>query len=120
LAGVLVYDTQAQQLPRGVRTLHSRERRLLFDADEYEVMLEVVCDVPAASFCIKGLVLADGRPVTNAQVVLAGEATVRTDAAGVFRAVYSQSASCQLRVESPDLNLTLPSFDLVSTALGSQ
>ncbi len=119
LTAALLYDTQAQHLPRGVRTLRSRERRLLFDVDEYEVMLEVVRDVATDSFRITGLVLADGNPVTNARVVLDGEAAVRTDQAGVFKAVHPDAASCRLHLDADDLELTLPSFDLISAALGS-
>jgi hypothetical protein len=119
LTAELAYDTQAQHLPRGVRTLRSRERRLLFDAGEYEVMLQVVRDVAAGSFRITGLVLADGNPVMGASVVLAGEASVRTDQAGVFKAVHADAASCHLRLEADDWELTLPSFDLISAALGS-
>jgi hypothetical protein len=116
LTAELIYDTQTQDLPRGVRTLHPKERHLLFSVDEYELMLEVVSDTSAAWFCVTGQVLANGDPVPNVAVMHGDGATVRTDEDGTFKMVQAHATPCQLHVQADDWSMRVPSFDLASTA----
>jgi hypothetical protein len=118
LTAELIYDTQTQHLPRGVRTLIERERRLLFAAAEYEVVLEVVSDGPGGWSCITGQVLAEGVPVPDAAIILDEGTAQRTDDNGSFRLVRVSTARCTLRVEAPTLELALPSFDLTCLTEG--
>lgn len=69
---VLVYDTAAQPLRPGVRAVTQRARRLLFMAEDTELMLQLApTSIPT---CLKlvGQVLDDGEPVIGAAVELRG------------------------------------------------
>lgn len=72
LAASLVYDTRFHALPSGIRAVAQRGRRLLFTADEYEVVLEVTTDTSPRWLKMIGQVLADGSPVEGARVRLDG------------------------------------------------
>src|SRR3954454_13393965 len=71
---VLVYDTAAQPLRPGVRAVTQRARRLLFMAEDRELMLQLA-PTPIPS-CLKlvGQVLDCGEPVSGAAVELRGPA----------------------------------------------
>ena len=116
LMAILIYDTQTQHLPRGVRTLHPKERHLLFTVDEYELMLEVVSDTSAAWFCVTGQILAHGDPVPNVTVMHGDGGTVRTDEDGTFKMVQAHATPCQLHIQANSWSMTVPAFDLAGTA----
>ena len=71
---VLVYDTATQPLRPGVRAVTQRARRLLFMAEDTELMLQLA-PTPIPS-CLKlvGQVLDCGEPVSGAAVELQGPA----------------------------------------------
>jgi hypothetical protein len=71
---VLVYDTAAQPLRQGVRAVTQRARRLLFMAEDTELMLQLApTSIPT---CLKlvGQVLDCGEPVSGVAVELRGPA----------------------------------------------
>jgi hypothetical protein len=111
----LVYDTRQQTLPRGVRTLIERERRLLFAAERYEVVLEVAYDASDGWSCVTGQVLADGAPVPGVAVTLDDGTVLRTDDNGSFRLVQVISARCGLRFDGDTWALVVPPVALVPT-----
>ena len=113
LTAGLVYDTRAQPLPYGVRTLIGHERRLLFAADEYEVVLDVGGDAPGGWSCVTGQVLANGAPVSDVAVTHADGTSQRTDADGSFRLVRHRTTWCDVHLQADVWELRLPPFDLV-------
>jgi hypothetical protein len=115
LTAELIYDTQSQILPQGVRTLIERERRLFFAAAEYEVVLEVASDAPGGWSCVTGQVLAQGAPVSDVAVVLDDGTSQRTDANGSFRIVQLVTAGCGLHLRADAWELAWPPFALVGT-----
>ena len=72
LTATLAYDTRSQALPRGVRNANLTERRLLFLADQYEIMLKVSTDLATGLPKLGGQLLADGLPVEHGAVDLVG------------------------------------------------
>ena len=88
VSAALVYDTAAQPLSPGVRTVAQRSRRLLFMANETELMLQVAPTPVPARLRLVGQVLDEGEPVEGAAVELRGPgwATAQsTDDDGQFR-----------------------------------
>jgi hypothetical protein len=69
---VLVYDTAAQPLRPGVRAVTQRARRLLFMAEDTELMLQLAPTTIPARLKLIGQVLDDGEPVEGASVELCG------------------------------------------------
>ena len=74
LPAVLVYDTAAQPLTPGLRSVAQRSRRLLFMAAETELLLQVARTPVSARLKLLGQVLDDGEPVAGAAVALCGPA----------------------------------------------
>ena len=72
VAAALVYDTAAQPLSPGVRAVTYRARRLLFMADETELMLQLAPAPTPARLRLVGQVLSEGVPVEGAAVELRG------------------------------------------------
>ncbi len=68
----LVYDTRSQALPLGIRAVAQRGRRLLFSADEYELLLQVTTDSSPRWLKVIGQLLADGVPVAGARIRMDG------------------------------------------------
>src|SRR3954470_16467253 len=84
---VLVYDTAAQPLRRGVRAVTQRARRLLFMAEDTELMLQLAPTPIPTRLKLVGQVLDFGEPVVGAAVELSGPAgsiAQATDADGHF------------------------------------
>jgi hypothetical protein len=85
----LTYDTAEQLLPSGVRIV-AREgnRRLMFEARAYEVMLRVASDRQSQQHEVAGQVLFEGLPLPGATVRLDRSdpsAAISTDQTGQFR-----------------------------------
>jgi hypothetical protein len=70
----LVYDTKAQPLSSGVRAVVQRARRILYAADETELVLQIAPDRQADRLKLAGQVLDEGMPIEGAAVNLHGEA----------------------------------------------
>jgi hypothetical protein len=87
LAADLVYDTAVNGLKMGVRAfIQEGTRRLMFAADEYEVLFRIGPSGAAEGFDIVGQVLHEGLPLGHASVRLAGDgSTYPTDQTGGFR-----------------------------------
>lgn len=66
LLASLVYDTQTQALPRGVRAVTQRARSLLFTAEEFEIILQVSAEAVPERLKLLGQVLLEGTPVAAA------------------------------------------------------
>jgi hypothetical protein len=71
---VLVYDTAAQPLRPGVRAVTQRARRLLFMAEDTELMLQLAPTPIPSRLKLVGQVLDCGEPVSGAAVELQGPA----------------------------------------------
>ena len=70
----LVYDTKAQPLSSGVRAVVQRARRVLYAADETELVLQIAPDRQADRLKLTGQVLDEGMPIEGADVALHGPA----------------------------------------------
>ena len=85
----LTYDTDQQPLPTGVRmVVREGNRRLMFEAQAYEVMLRVAADRHGQRYDVAGQVLYEGLPLPGATVRLDRSdptATTSTDQTGRFR-----------------------------------
>src|SRR4051794_6594996 len=67
----LAYDTCDQGLPSGVRlAMREGNRRLMFEANAYEVMLRVASDRQRQEYEVAGQVLFEGLPLPGAVVRL--------------------------------------------------
>ena len=73
---VLVYDTATQPLRQGVRAVTQRARRLLFMAEDTELMLQLAPTPIPTCLKLVGQVLDCGEPVSGAAVELRGPAGV--------------------------------------------
>ena len=71
---VLVYDTAAQPLRPGVRAVTQRARRLLFMAEDTELMLQLAPTTVPSCLKLVGQVLDEGEPVIGAAIELRGPA----------------------------------------------
>ena len=68
----LVYDTKSQPLSSGVRAVVQRARRVLYAADETELVLQIAPDRQADRLKLAGQVLDEGMPIEGAAVALHG------------------------------------------------
>jgi hypothetical protein len=88
LAAALVYDTAAHRLPSGIRALvQEGTRRLMFVADEYEIVLHVAANDGSAQVGLVGQLLYQGLPLADrwVRIVGVGAPTVgATGRAGAF------------------------------------
>ena len=83
----LVYDTKSQPLSSGVRAVVQRARRVLYAADETELVLQIAPDRQADRLKLAGQVLDEGMPIEGAAVALHGPAAPvqqETDEDGEF------------------------------------
>ncbi|MFN8523857.1 MAG: carboxypeptidase-like regulatory domain-containing protein [Chloroflexota bacterium] len=99
----LVYDTQSQPLPSGLRTAGPRARRLLYVADHVELMLGVCSEAPG-QVKITGQLLSDGLPLPGAVVQASGPAGIDpsvTDRHGGFRLSSLPRGDYRLAVAIP-------------------
>ena len=111
----LVYDTKAQPLPSGVRAvMQQRARRMLFTAEDTELVLQVSSDASPEQLKVVGQVLDDGIPVEGAAVHLAGPRQVHdaTDEEGEFRMSELPKGSYDLAVGTADRVVDISPLDL--------
>jgi hypothetical protein len=85
----LAYDTADQGLPSGVRAvIREGNRRLMFEAKAYEIVLRVATNHLTMQCDVAGQVLFEGLPLPGAILRLeleCADATTSTDGAGGFR-----------------------------------
>ena len=111
----LVYDTKAQPLPSGVRAvMQQRARRMLFTADDTELVLQVSADAAPEQLKVVGQVLDEGIPVEGAAVRLDGPRQVReaTDEEGEFRVGDLPKGSYDLAIGTVDRVVDVSPLDL--------
>ena len=101
---VLVYDTAAEPLAPGIRAVVQRARRLMYSADDAELVLEVSPERTPRLLRLFGQLLDDGEPVEGAIVHLAGsDAPARaTDEEGEFRIGELPAGAYRLSIDLPD------------------
>jgi hypothetical protein len=96
----LVYDTCDQALPTGIRAVvREGSRRLLFAADELEVLIRVAQADDTERFEVVGQVLHEGVPTAGVPVRLVGAADqAMTDRGGSFRLNDLPAGPCALEI----------------------
>ena len=112
----LAYDTADQGLPSGVKVV-AREgsRRLMFEAEAYEILVRVAADRGTQHYELAGQVLFQGLPLPGAAVRLeAGgpDTTISTDLAGGFRLSPLVRGACALSIAVDGAVLTVPPIAL--------
>ncbi len=115
VAADLVYDTKAQPLPTGVRAvMQQRARRMLFAADETELVLQVSADTSPDQLRIVGQILDEGMPVEGAAVHFEGPRRIHesTDEEGEFRVSELPKGSYVLAIGTHDRVVDVSSLDL--------
>ncbi|MGE3272884.1 MAG: hypothetical protein AB7P40_29370 [Chloroflexota bacterium] len=118
LTADLIYDTETVRLPHGVRTVRGPERRLLFEVGDYEIIIEVVGGEAARWIRLAGQVLLDGEPVVDATITLDDGQATETDAEGRFKLVLNWMSRCGFWVQTTDLLLIVPPFEIPDTLAG--
>jgi hypothetical protein len=113
-AAELVYDTRDQALPTGIRAVvREGSRRLLFAADELEVLLRVAPAADSTRFELSGQVLNEGVPTAGVPVRLAGAAdSATTDRVGSFRLTDIPAGACALEISVSGHILDVASLEL--------
>jgi hypothetical protein len=110
----LVYDTRDQALPTGIRAVvREGSRRLLYAADELEVLLRVTPASDSQRFELSGQVLNEGVPTAGVPVRLAGAADhSMTDRVGSFRLADVPAGFCALEINVSGHILDVASLEL--------
>jgi hypothetical protein len=112
----LAYDTADQGLPTGVRAVvREGSRRLMFEAEAYEVLLRVASDRKTQQHELAGQVLFEGLPLPGATVRLdrsEQNAITSTDRAGGFRLPPLIRGAYQLKIAVEGAVLTVPPIAL--------
>jgi hypothetical protein len=101
LIATLVYELTARTAPAGVRSTGTAGRKLLFAADQYEVMIQGSPDARPSRHLLLGQVSWDGEPVPQATVLLENashRAETDADSDGSFRFPGLENGSYQLDV----------------------
>ena len=119
LTAELIYDTQTVRLPYGVRTVRGHERLLLFTSAEYEIVLEVIAGETAGWLRLAGQILVDGEPVAGATISLDDGRSTVTDDEGRFRLVHALAVRCGFWVQTDDMLLIVPPFDVGNRLAGA-
>jgi hypothetical protein len=119
LTAELIYDTQTVSLPHGVRTVRGHERRLLFTAGAYEIVLEVVAGEAAGWLRLAGQLLVDGEPVAGAVVTLDEGGSVESDEEGRFKLVQGWASRCGFWIQTGDLLLIVSPFEIDRSLAGA-
>jgi hypothetical protein len=112
----LTYDTADQPLPSGVRVV-AREgnRRLMFEAQAYEVMLRVAEDRQGHQYEVAGQVLFEGLPLPGATIRLDRSdpcPTISTDQTGMFRLPPLMHGAYGLKIAVEGAILAVPPIAL--------
>ena len=117
----LAYDTADQGVrmgvsPSGVRAVVQEGcRRLMFEANDYEILLRVAASRQAGAYELFGQVLYAGLPLPGARVRLdpgAPSASTSTDGAGGFRLPPLVHGAYALRIAVDGAVLTTPPIAL--------
>ncbi len=111
----LIYDTRAQPLPARVRLATQRARRLLFVAEEFEVVLQVSPNPSSSGVRVMGEVLWEGVPVVGATIRLSGPVTPTnqpTDLEGKFRLAALASGGYSIEIGMAEQVIDIPALDL--------
>jgi len=114
LVAELVYDTQNQALPTGIRALVTEgSRRLLYASDEIEVLLKVAPAANANKVELIGQVMNEGLPTAGISVCRAGQSDVSTtDRSGSFRMSDLPAGPCSLEIHVSGHVLDVGPLDL--------
>ena len=109
-------DTADHGLPSGVKVaVREGSRRLMFEAEAYEILLKVASDRLTQQYELAGQVLFEGLPLPGAAVRLevGGPATtISTDRAGGFRLPPLVHGACALSIAVDGAVLTVPPIAL--------
>jgi len=111
----LVYDTKAQPLGAGVRAAGQRARRLLYAADEAELVIQVAPDRQPDLRKLSGQVLDEGMPIEGAAVSLHGPTSSvqrETDEEGEFVIGAIPRGPYSLEVDTPARHLGVAPLDI--------
>jgi hypothetical protein len=112
----LVYDTKAQPLNSGVRAVTQRARRVLYAADETELVLQIAPDRQSDRLKLAGQVLDEGMPIEGAAVSLLGpsskEVAQETDEDGEFQIGALVKGEYSLEIDTPARSLSVAPLDL--------
>lgn len=111
----LVYDTRDEPLAAGVRLAAQRARRLLFVAEEFEVVLQVSPNPSSSGVRVMGEVLWEGVPVVGATIRLSGPVTPTnqpTDLEGKFRLAALPSGDYSIEIGMEDRVVDIPTLDV--------
>lgn len=111
----LVYDTKSQPLSSGVRAVVQRARRVLYAADETELVLQIAQDRQPDRLKLAGQVLDEGMPVEGAAVNLLGPAkkmTEETDEDGEFQMSALPRGAYSLEIDTPAGLLSVTPIDI--------
>jgi hypothetical protein len=111
----LIYDTRAQPLPVGVRVVAQGARRLLFVAEEFEVVLHVSPDPLPNRVRVLGQVWSAGVPLPAATVRLGGPlelADEMTDSEGQFRLAALPKGGYSIGIDTAEQGVDIPTVDL--------
>ena len=98
----LVYDTATQSFPSGVRAVLQKDsRRLLFEAQDYEMLVRITPHHLTDGYELIGQLLYEGLPLPGAAVRFESDdvdTILQTDQSGSFRLVRLRSRRCRLSV----------------------
>ena len=112
----LAYDTADQGQPSRVKAVvREGSRRLMFEANAYEVLLRVAADRMTQQYELAGQVLFEGLPLPGATVRLELDGpgtTIATDLAGGFRLPPVVDGACALSIAVAGAVLTVPPIAL--------
>jgi hypothetical protein len=111
----LVYDTRSQSLGAGIRAVAQRARRMLYTADEAEVVLQITPDQEPDRRKLAGQVLDEGMPVEGAAVSLHGSVSQvgqETDEDGEFQIGSLPGGAYRLEIDTPVRLISVPPLDI--------
>lgn len=114
----LAYDTADQGLPSGVKAVvREGSRRLMFEAEAYEILLRVATDRGTRQYELAGQVLYEGLPLPGASVRLevggpTTATTTSTDLSGGFCLPPLAHGACALSIAVDGAVLTVPPIAL--------
>lgn len=111
----LVYDTKAQPLSPGVRAVGQRARRVLYAADETELVLQIAPERQSDRLKLAGQVLDEGMPIEGAAVNLHGPSSTverETDEEGEFLIPSLPRGEYSLEIDTPARLLSVAPLDI--------
>jgi hypothetical protein len=111
----LVYDTKAQPLTPGVRAVVQRARRVLYAADETELVLQIAPDRQTDRLKLAGQVLDEGMPIEGAAVNLHGpmkRVEQETDEDGEFMIGSLPRGAYSLEIGTADRVMSVTPLDI--------